>query len=86
MPVSGGKYSMNPQVAKMQGSATPAAPAADPNMPQDPMSDPDVQAAIQLLQQKGITPDMLMQAMEPDADQMGGPSDEDADNSPAEEY
>jgi hypothetical protein len=80
MPDFGGGYSMNPQVAKMKGSSAPASP--DPSQAPDPMADPDVQAAIQLLQAKGVTADQVAMAMggEPDADDMGGPSDNDADN------
>jgi hypothetical protein len=77
MPDFGGGYSMNPQVAKMKGSSAPASP--DPSQPQDPMADPDVMAAIQLLQQKGITPDQYAMAVQPAMDDMA-PSDNDADN------
>jgi hypothetical protein len=80
MPDFGGGYSMNPQVAKMKGSAAPSSDPAQPSQPQDPMADPDVQAAIQLLQQKGITPDQIVQALapEPDMDDMSGGSDSDS--------
>lgn len=76
-----GNFHMNAQVARSKDAGAPAPPMADPNA--DPMADPDVQAAIQLLQQKGITADQVMMAMEPDADQLGGPSDNDQDNAPA---
>jgi hypothetical protein len=81
MPDFGGGYSMNPQVAKMKGSSAPASPDPSQAAP-DPLADPDVQAAIQLLQAKGVTADQVAQAMggEPDMDQMGGASDSDADN------
>jgi hypothetical protein len=78
MPDFGGGYSMNPQVAKMKGSSAPASP--DPSQPQDPMADPDVMAAIQLLQQKGITPDQYAMAVQPAMDDMAPSSDNDADN------
>ena len=79
---SAGNFHMNPQIAKAHDA--PAPPMDQPA--DDPMQDPAVQTAIELLKAKGITADQVSAAMEPepDADDMGGPSDNDADDSGAD--